>query len=120
MSSSTRQRLFGRIAVAILLLAALAPSISRALGFARADAAAFALICTSGSAVPEPGSPMAAPLDCPMCLVASHDALPPPPAPDLASQLLAFTDVPPSRALHVHLPTAPRSAAQPRAPPVLG
>lgn len=119
MSSTTRHRLYGRIAIAILLLAALAPSMSRALGYVRADATAFALICSSDGSTPETGGSMASPLDCPMCLVASQGALPPP-APDFASLLLAFTDVPPSRALHVHLPRAPRSAAQPRAPPVLG
>jgi hypothetical protein len=107
-----------------LVLALLAPGVSRALAFASGEMAPWGAICTAASegrvaADADPATPDADMLQaCALCVL-GHDVPPLPvqvPAPALL--LLALADVPRL------LPPAPRAlparlAAQPRAPPAL-
>ncbi len=124
MSNQRRTILLGRVAALLLLLAALAPSVSRAVQFVTATPAYLAEICTTaglhqGNA--SEGSEAAGPmLDCPLCLLQLRTALLPPPAP-LAAALLLRADLrhaPPQVAPPVPRLALLRVHAQPRAPPV--
>ncbi len=124
MSKRSHVHLLGRFVAALLLLAALSPSVSRAVQFATASPAYLAEICsTAGAGVHHPpaesGSLAGALLDCPQCLLQLRHALLPPPAP-IALSLLLRTDL--RHAPPQAVPPAPQRAllrvhAQPRAPP---
>jgi hypothetical protein len=118
----SHHRLAACLTLWAMVLALLAPGVSRALAFASGQIAPWATICTAAGErrVPvdaEPAAPAADMLQaCALCVL-GHDAPPLPaqaPAPMLLLQALA--DVP---RLASPAPTAPpaRLLAQPRAPP---
>lgn len=117
-----RLHLVSRFVVALLALAALAPTVSRAVAFADPDARWLNAICSVGDAS-MPASPgddlMLAGVDCPACLLQALPMLPPPPATLSARLPLELRDVPPSRSGPGLRPLEARAGALPRAPPAL-
>ena len=122
MPNKVRARLHARIALAVLVLAALAPSISRCLAFASPASYWLAATCSVSAlpgTPPTPAAPQAMGLDCPMCVVQALPGLLP--RHDLAAAwfILKLGQALPSPALPVPRVVAVRTHAQPRAPPAL-
>lgn len=109
------QRL-GRFVITILLLAALAPTLSRAARFAFDGAAPYAALCSAQSSGDETGGAMAA-ADCPLCLLQAHGSLGPPAVADPAAALLSFGSERPWSLVQAPRASPARLHAQPRAPP---
>lgn len=119
-----QQRQFGRLVLALLVLAAMAPGISRLLHAGLlASAPSLALICSASGVVAGAmgsegdASRMAAADHCPACLQPAHGPVPQPAL--LASfDLPALRHVTPRLFLWAPRPLFAWAAAQPRAPPL--
>ncbi len=109
--------------MAIMVLGALAPSVSRALAFASGGASTYMVVCTpAGLSFPQsaPGSDGAGSAECAACLIAARDMLEPPAAIDLSR--LIRSDLSDAFVLPAHAepPAAvPAPDARPRGPPTL-
>jgi len=122
MRYTSRFRWLAKFAVAVLVLASLAPTVSRTIANAAVDPVSSASLCSaSGTGAPD-RAPSDGPwmgLDCPLCL--SHGLAPWAPTPDISPStlILGLADVPPVPELWVPRARPVRLAAQPRAPPTL-
>lgn len=118
MKRSVRQPWVFAIAAALLLLAAMAPTLSRLIQHALPQSAIMAAVCsTPGSA--HAGSPADAGTEagqCQMCLLQAPGLMPHPQVEPVAT-LPALSDAMPSLFLWAPRPLFAWAAAQPRAPP---
>ena len=118
MWKSGRRSLLIVIASALLMAAAMAPTISRLIQHALPQAAIMASFCTmpGGNHNGAPADDGAQSGQCQMCLL-QGPGLVPFPQPVLAARLPALSDEPPSLFLWAPRPLFAWTAAQPRAPP---
>jgi hypothetical protein len=121
MSKRRARIVFAKFAAAILVAAALAPSVSRMLAFAFSDPPALAVVCTAahrGGSEPAPANESAPGYDCPACLIAARGLLEPPQPVDLGAVLrsdLGHVFAPP--ATTIARAPARVYATSPRGPP---
>ncbi|MBL8351429.1 MAG: DUF2946 domain-containing protein [Burkholderiaceae bacterium] len=103
-----------------LVMASLAPGLSRAASALQGDSAPWSVVCTATSGSDEPQAPADAArhllAHCPLCALHADGLGLPPPSPVLALPPASGQEVPaPMRVAPPLLPAWP--AAQPRAPP---
>ena len=115
---SGRQSLVIFIAVALLMAAAMAPTLSRLIQHALPQSAIMAAMCTmpSGDHSGAPSDDAAHGGQCQMCLLQVQGLLPYPKV-EPAAKLAILSDAMPSLFLWAPRPLFAWAAAQPRAPP---
>ncbi len=107
--------------MAVMVLGAFAPSVSRALAYASGGLSTYMVVCTpAGLSFPQsgPDSETSVPYECAACLIAARDMLEPPAAADLSPFIrsdLSDAFVLPAYAAPPAVPPAPD--ARPRGPP---
>lgn len=117
MSGTAGIRRLGRFVITILLLAALAPTISRAARFAFDGVLPYAALCSAQSSGDETGDAAGVGVDCPLCLLQAHGSLGPPAVADPAASLPALGSERPWTLIQSPRANPARLLAQPRAPP---
>lgn len=119
------RQFFARLAAVVMLLAALAPGVSRAMAFAQGSIAPWSVLCAGGMPMASPADGDAGAADmgrhllehCTLCHLAG-DAPPPPPAQAPVTGPLALTrDGPPPLALQAPRPLHAWAAPPGQAPP---
>jgi len=121
--SRRHRRIATWISLFVLVLASLAPGVSRALAFAKGDAWALGQVCSATASSRTDGAPapagdlMHAFEHCPFCALHSDGLVPPPAVPQgLAAPALSFAL--PALFLHAPRPLFAWAPAQARAPPL--
>lgn len=118
MSTGVGIRRWGRFVITILLLAALAPTVTRALRFAGLGSGPYGPVCSMQRGGDHSDGAMGA-VDCPMCLVQAHGSLELPKVIDPAAMLPEYGAEHPWTFVEVQRERSLRLLALPRAPPTL-
>lgn len=112
-------RCLTRFAIAILVMAAMAPSISRLLAHVTTTATPWQIVCATVPAGQQPTDDAARmATDCALCLLQAQAMAPPPAPPSLAVAAPLGTEVP-RLFLHAPRPLFAWASARSRAPPLV-
>jgi len=108
------------LALLLLVLATLAPTVSRAMAHVQGAVAPWAQVCSTQPAtgMPEGGDLAQHLMDhCPMCALQAGHAMAPPPVASAVLPMLALSQAMPPLWLHAPRPLFAWASAQPRGPP---